>query len=225
MPGKRLVTPCVQVAVDAVEKRDVARICEALAHREGVIFEAGTPTIKQFGIGIVGQMRQMAGDPFIIADLKTLDVGDLEARIAKNGGADAAICSGLAGKPTVRQFVSECGKLGVLSFVDMMGVKDPVGLLESLDEIPCGASFHRGIDAELAGEPHEFDRLSAAKKAFPRLVCASAGGIDAEKAGRAVAAGADVVVVGRFITSAADPVAALEKIEAAMGGKGAAKTR
>lgn len=225
MPAKKIVTPCVQVAVDTMELRDVSRVCEALAHKEGLIIEAGTPTIKQFGIGIVGQMKKMSGDAFIIADLKTMDVGDLEAKIAALGGADAAICSGIAGKPTTDSFISECRKRGILSVVDLMGVKDANALLRSLAALPVGVSFHRNINAELSGEMHAFGRIAETRRAFPGILIASAGGIDPQSARQAVAAGADIVVVGRFITAAGDPADALAKIQAAISAEMQAKAR
>ncbi|VVC71626.1 Bifunctional enzyme Fae/Hps [uncultured archaeon] len=217
MTGKKLSTPCVQVAVDSIDKAAIERVCRLLSGQGGMIIEAGTPTIKMFGIGICEQMSGWSGGAFIVADLKTMDVGDLEVVIASKGGADAAICSGVAEKATIDPFISECRKKGIVSFVDMMNVKDPVALLKSLAALPDGVSLHRGISAELAGEAQSFSRVRDVKSAYPKLVVASAGGINEKNSGEAIAAGADILVAGRFITGANDPVEALKKIRDTMG--------
>jgi len=203
--ARKLVVPCIQVALDNVNENETMRVCEQLPRDQRIILEAGTPLIKQCGIGIVRRIKQASGNAFVVADLKTLDVGALEVQIAGNGGADAAICAGVAGIPTIDSFVAEARKQGVMSFVDMMNVADARALLKGLKQLPDGVSLHRGIDAEVAGARSSLDAVKKLKSDFPSLKVAVAGGMDDKTAREAVKAGADVVVVGRFITGAQDP--------------------
>jgi bifunctional enzyme Fae/Hps len=61
-----------------------------------VIIEAGTPLIKKFGLSVIGEIRKLRPNAFIIADMKILDTGNLEARMAADATADAVVVSGLA---------------------------------------------------------------------------------------------------------------------------------
>jgi len=216
-----LETPCVQVALDFIDEETPLKVAEALRGKK-LIFEAGTPLIKQFGIGIVQKIKDAAkangASPFVVADLKTLDVGALEIKIAKNGGADAAVCSGLASHSTIDSFISEASKQNIISIVDMMGVGDPSRVLTSLINPPEIVLLHRSIDSELAGEKRGFDALRNLKARFPHTKIAIAGGINAETGREAVAAGADILIVGRYITASADPAKAADEMTALFVG-------
>ena len=50
-------------------------IIRDLPKRERILIEAGTPLVKKFGVEIISKIREDRPGAFIIADLKTLDVG------------------------------------------------------------------------------------------------------------------------------------------------------
>jgi len=207
-----LTIPCVQVAIDFTDESATLRVCELLARETGMILEAGTPLIKKCGIGIVRKMKQASGNKFVVADLKTLDVGALEVQIAKEGGADAAVVSGLAGAATINPFLSECKRVGIVSYIDMMNVRDSIGLLRQLNHLPDVVLFHRGIDSEGAGADHALENLPRVKSEFPGLKFAVAGGLNEKTAKIALHEGADIVIVGRFVTGVQNPAAAVRLI-------------
>jgi len=193
--------PYLQIAFDCFDLDLVRRVVAALPKSGKVILEAGTPLIKSCGIKIVGDMKKVAGDRFVIADLKTLDVGEIEARMAAHAGADGAVVSGLAAVDTISEFIKESHKHDMYAIVDMMNVKEPLELIESLPELPDIVLLHRGIDTERSNAAHSFENLIKIKKKFgKRLLVSIAGGIRPDSARKAIKNGADILIVGRYIT-------------------------
>ncbi|MDD5048561.1 MAG: bifunctional 5,6,7,8-tetrahydromethanopterin hydro-lyase/3-hexulose-6-phosphate synthase, partial [Methanoregulaceae archaeon] len=168
-----------------------------------LIIEAGTPLIKKFGLNIIGEIRKIRPNAFIIADLKVLDTGNLEARMAADASADAVVISGLAPVPTLEKAIAEAKKTGIYSIIDMLNVPDPVNVIKSLSMKPDIVELHRAIDAE--DTAHAWGNIPALKKAAgKKLLVATAGGIRANVVKDAMAAGADILVVGRAITASKD---------------------
>jgi bifunctional enzyme Fae/Hps len=81
--------PYLQVALDLDNIDQMERIIDDLPNRERILIEAGTPLVKKFGVGIIGKIRELRRDAFIIADLKTLDVGRIEVKIAADETAES----------------------------------------------------------------------------------------------------------------------------------------
>lgn len=200
-----LATPCIQVALDTIDGKEALKIAKKLPISGRLIIEAGTPLVKSEGIGIVTKIKKAVPSAFVVADLKTLDVGSLEVEIALRGGADAAAASGLAPRETLESFIEACRKNGIRSIVDSLNVKDPSEVLLSLSTKPDIALLHRAIDAE-AGSAPSYLRVPELKKLG--VLVAVAGGMDPAAISEAKKLGGDIFVVGRYITGAADPAAA-----------------
>ena len=201
--------PYLQVALDLTSEENVRKIVEQLPMRERLLLEAGTPLIKNCGIEIVEKIRKMREQSFIIADLKTLDVGRLEVKMAADATADAVCISGLAPNASVEKSIQEAQRQGIYSIVDFMNVTDIEGKLKSLKYKPDIALLHRNVDVETAarerGEELEtkWGNLSAIKK-LVKLVSV-AGGITPKTSEEALKKGADIIVVGRYIIRSHDP--------------------
>ncbi|MBI4362580.1 MAG: orotidine 5'-phosphate decarboxylase, partial [Euryarchaeota archaeon] len=155
----------------------------------------------------------------VIADLKTLDTGHLEARIASDATADTVTVSGLAPQPTIEKFIEECKKVGAYSMIDMLNVPDPLTLLQKLKVKPNIVELHRGIDTEASGAKRglEWGNIPQMKKACGgKLLVGVAGGIRVDKVPQALESGADILVVGRAITNAKDVTGAARAFLQAM---------
>jgi bifunctional enzyme Fae/Hps len=203
--------PYLQVAMDLVDMKRVEAVLTAVPENDHIVFEAGTPLIKQFGLNVLGEIRKIRPTAFIIADLKTLDTGNLEARMASDAGADAVVISGLAPAATIEKAIEETKKTGIYSVIDMLNVKDPVALIASLKVKPDIVELHRAIDTE--GQEYSWGNIPAIKKAAGgKLLVATAGGVRAEVVPKALAAGADILVVGRAITASKDIRRATEEV-------------
>ncbi|MEM3555737.1 MAG: bifunctional 5,6,7,8-tetrahydromethanopterin hydro-lyase/3-hexulose-6-phosphate synthase [Candidatus Micrarchaeia archaeon] len=207
--------PYLQVALDIPDIEKVKRIVSELPRSDKIILEAGTPLVKTYGCGVVSELRKVR-DAFIVADLKTLDVGALEARIACEGKADGAVVSGLAFPLTIKEFIEEARKVGVYSFVDMMNVPNPLKVLKDTGALPDVVLLHRGIDAELS-KKHAWGYLKGVKEKLKgKALVGIGGGLDLEQVKKALENGADIVVVGRYITKSPDISSAANSILAVM---------
>ena len=195
--------PYLQVAMDLVDMGKVAEVLKCVPQNDHVIIEAGTPLIKKFGLGVIGEIRKLRPNAFIIADMKILDTGNLEARMAADATADAVVVSGLAPMSTIEKAISEARKVGIYSIVDMLNVTSPVKLIQSLKVKPDIVELHRAIDVEESA--HAWGDIPALKKAAGgKLLVATAGGIRVDVVRDALKAGADILVVGRAITASKD---------------------
>jgi bifunctional enzyme Fae/Hps len=199
--------PYLQVAIDIPDIEFVKKVLKQLPQSDHLIIEAGTPLIKRYGLNVVSQIREARPNAFIVADLKTLDTGNLEARMVADATADAVVISGLAPVSTIEKAIKEAKKTGIYAYIDMLNVNDPVKLLKELSVKPDVIELHRAIDAE--DSAHAWGSIPEMKKIHPKLLVAVAGGIGKLEEGAArvtdaTDAGADIMVVGRAITKAKD---------------------
>ncbi|MFX1403363.1 MAG: bifunctional 5,6,7,8-tetrahydromethanopterin hydro-lyase/3-hexulose-6-phosphate synthase, partial [Promethearchaeota archaeon] len=197
--------PYLQIALDLPSIEATKKIITALPRSDNIILEAGTPLIKRYGTTVLSDIREVAKDKFLVADLKTLDVGKVEVDMAFDESADAVVVAGLASIDTIDQFIYETNRLGIYSFIDMMNVEDPITKLQSLKMPPNVIIMHRGIDTEGRAD-HKWDVVKEVKAAFKgkRVLVSVAGGIQPNNIEAALKAKADIIVVGRYITQSRD---------------------
>jgi bifunctional enzyme Fae/Hps len=195
--------PYLQVALDLVDMQKVHSVLAELPRNDHLIIEAGTPLIKRFGLSIISEIRKIRPNAFIIADMKILATGNLEARMAADASADAVVISGLAPQATLEKAIAEARKTGIYSVIDMLNVPEPLKVLKALKVKPDIVELHRAIDAESTA--HAWGDIPAMKKAAGgKLLVATAGGIRVDGVKKALASGADIIVVGRAITASKD---------------------
>jgi bifunctional enzyme Fae/Hps len=195
--------PYLQVALDLVDMGRVASVLKGLPENDHLIIEAGTPLIKKFGLGVISEIRKLRPNAFIIADMKILDTGNLEARMAADASSDAVVISGLAPASTLEKAIAEARKVGIYSVVDMLNVQNPAKVIEKLKVKPDIVELHRAIDTE--DTAHAWGDIAAIKKAAGgKLLVATAGGVRVNVVKDALKAGADILVVGRAITASKD---------------------
>ena len=195
--------PYLQVALDLVDMGKVASVLKELPENDHLIIEAGTPLIKKFGLGVISEIRKLRPNAFIIADMKILDTGNLEARMAADASSDAVVISGLAPTSTLEKAIAEARKVGIYSVVDMLNVQNPAKVIEKLKVKPDIVELHRAIDTDDVA--HAWGDIAAIKKAAGgKLLVATAGGVRVNVVKDALKAGADILVVGRAITASKD---------------------
>jgi bifunctional enzyme Fae/Hps len=197
--------PYLQISLDAPSLEGAKKVLSQLPGSDRLIIEVGTPLIKRYGTRVISDLRQVAKDAFMVADLKTLDVGKVEADIAYEDTADAVVAAGLAPPETLNAFVHEAKRLGIYGVIDMLNVEDVLAKLRALKDLPDIVILHRGIDQE-SGRSCGLERIQMIRKAFPgkKFLIAVAGGIVPETAKEALAQGADILIVGRYITQSKD---------------------
>ena len=197
--------PYLQISLDNPSLESAKKVIAQIPGSDRIIIEVGTPLIKRYGTRIISDLRQVAKDTFMVADLKTLDVGKVEADIAYEDTADAVVAAGLAPPETLDAFVHEAKRLGIYAVIDMLNVEDVLEKLRSLKDFPDIVILHRGIDQE-SGRTCGLERIKMIRQAFPnkKFLIAVAGGIVPETAKEALEQGADILVVGRYVTQSKD---------------------
>ncbi|MCD6455752.1 MAG: bifunctional 5,6,7,8-tetrahydromethanopterin hydro-lyase/3-hexulose-6-phosphate synthase [Methanophagales archaeon] len=209
--------PYLEVALDIPDWRRVEGIVRALPKSDAIIIEAGTPLIKRYGVEVVQKIHQLRPETVVFADLKTLDTGNLEARMAGDATADVIGFSGLAPVSTQEKFIEECKKVGALSLMDTLNVQNPVKVLKKLKVTPDIVELHRAIDVEQV-KGSEWRNIGEVRKVCGNnVLVAVAGGIRVNKVEKALKAGADILVVGRAITAAKDVTGAARAFLQRMG--------
>jgi bifunctional enzyme Fae/Hps len=198
--------PYLQIALDIPDLDKTKRVVGELPDSDRIILEAGTPLIKKYGVKVVRELRDIAKERFIVADLKTLDVGQVEVDLAFEETADAVVAAGLTGKETLDKFIYEASRVGIYSFVDMMGVTNPLEKLQTLKTQPDAVILHEGIDVGREAKVR-WNLTKEIKSTFKekKMIVAVAGGIDPQGATDAIKAGVDIIIVGRYITQSKDP--------------------
>lgn len=197
--------PYLQIAFDIPSLKRTKDIVSVLPESDRIILEVGTPLLKKYGVKVIRELRELVKDKFMIADLKTLDVGKVEVDLAFEETADGVVAAGLAAKEVLNKFVYEAKRLGIYAIVDMMEVEDPIRKLRLLKHFPDVVILHRAIDVEKVGT-HRLEFIQELRKAFPqkKFLVAIAGGITPEIAKDALGYGADIIIAGRYITQSKD---------------------
>ncbi|PCN51008.1 formaldehyde-activating enzyme [Candidatus Geothermarchaeota archaeon ex4572_27] len=208
--------PYLQVALDLLTIEEAIKVVEQLPRRERLIIEVGTPLIKAYGVKAVEELRKVRRDTFIIADLKTMDVGRIEVKEAAEATADAICILGVASNATIDRAIFEAKKHGIYSFLDMMEVQDVEAKLNSLRFKPDVVILHRSVDVEREAAERGIELktrwgdIRGLKKKYGVMV-AVAGGVTPQTASEAMRAGADIIIVGRYIVRSRDPRRAAEQ--------------
>ena len=207
--------PYLQVALDLDNEQAMAKIINDLPDNDRILLEAGTPLVKKFGVGIIGKIRALRPDAFIIADLKTLDVGRVEVKMAADETADAVAISGLGTVESIAKAIHETQKQGIYSILDMMNVAEFEKKLAKLPEDlkPDIVLLHRNVDMETYRAEHgedtsdmtEWGNIKDIKAALgPKGLVAVAGGIKPNNVEEAITKGANIIIAGRYIIGSRD---------------------
>src|SRR3990167_11465526 len=137
----------LQVALNSTLS-EANQIIRTLPQSDRILLEAGTPLIKHYGIEAIRFIKNLRPQSYVVADLKTMDRGETEVILAKQGGASGAISLGYAPIETINSFINSCDKYGLDSMVDMMNVDFPIKVLRKLKKQPNVVILHRGVDEE-----------------------------------------------------------------------------
>src|SRR6516164_286256 len=116
--------PIVQISLDVTNIPEALATAE-MAMRAGVDWlEAGTPLIIAEGMNGVRALRERFPCTPIVADLKTMDGGYLEAEMMAKAGATHVVVMARAHPETVRAVVKAARDCGVKVMGDNLGCED-----------------------------------------------------------------------------------------------------
>jgi 3-hexulose-6-phosphate synthase/6-phospho-3-hexuloisomerase len=192
----------VQISLD-LTNIDEAIETARMAMRVGVDWlEAGTPLILAEGLRSVQALRAEFPDTPIVADLKTMDGGYLEAEMMAKAGATHVVVMSQAHEETIHCVVKAGKDYGIGVMGDNLGSANMVDGAKRLEDLGCGYVIHhigyderRGIAARGERAPNPLDQLREVVDAVDVPVQA-VGGLSLEQAIESPSYGAPLVVLG-----------------------------
>ena len=202
--------PIVQVSLDLTDIHEAMEMAH-IAMRAGVDWlEAGTPFILAEGLHGVKALRKEFPDTPIVADLKTMDGGYLEAEMMAKAGATHVVVMARSHPETIKCVVQAGRDFGAVVMGDNLGCQDMVQGARELEELGCHMVIHhigyderRGIAARGERAPNPLDQLRAVVDAVSVPVQA-VGGLTLEQAIQTPEYGAPLVVIGAPLAIDAD---------------------
>jgi 3-hexulose-6-phosphate synthase len=200
-----LTFPIVQISLDLTSIEEALDMA-AIAVDAGVDWiEAGTPLLLAEGLRGVEALRARFPDHPIVADLKTMDGGYLEAAMMAKAGASLVVVMGRAHEATIRRVVDAARDYGVKVMGDNLAADDRVACARWLETL--GVDFivhHIGYDERrMVPGLSPLDELEAVVDAVTIPVQA-VGGLSIQQAISCPAHGASVVVLGAPLVIDAD---------------------
>jgi 3-hexulose-6-phosphate synthase/6-phospho-3-hexuloisomerase len=186
-----------QISLDVTTLAEAIPMAEA-AVRAGVDWlEAGTPLILGEGVHAVRALRERFPGTPIVADIKCMDGGGLEAAMFFDAGADFVLVMGQAHDATILRAVEAANKRGKQIMVDVMLCLDKAARARQAQAF--GAHIivvHTGFDERgMVKGASPLGDLQAVLEAVSIPVQA-VGGLSVEQALRTLEMGAQIVVFG-----------------------------
>jgi len=203
----------LQLALDFTNVTKALKVCNKVKKYIDII-EIGTPLVKGEGLDDTINRFKKFKKP-IVADLKTLDTGFLEAEMAFKSGARITSVASSADDATIKGAVRAARKYKRKVMVDMIGCKSK-DLIKRVKQVgKLGVHYiniHTGIDLQKKGK-NPLANLEKVSKIINKKKIAVAGGINLKNISEIVKFKPEIVIVGGAITKAKNPKEVAKKIK------------
>lgn len=189
----------LQLALDFLHIDDALRVASMTRDYVDII-EAGTPLIKSEGIRVVEALKKKFQTKQIFADLKIMDAGALEVKMAVDAGADMVSVCSQASVETIIGAIEEVRRNDKKIVVDLIGSKD--WLLRSKEIMHLSPDFfciHIGLNEQMKGK-RPFGLGDFVKEV--NIPYSIAGGIKPEDIPLIMPFKPSIIIVGGYITKA-----------------------
>lgn len=145
-------------------------------------------------------LSQIDVEPYIVADLKTMDRGSTEVELAARAGASAAVALGSAPTETLNAFIDQCAAQGLDAMIDMMNVEYPIDVLRRLKKLPPVVILHRGVDEEQFNREKQIPWAQIQRlKGMYGVMISIAGGDTVREVQRSIFNDADIAVIWKSV--------------------------
>ena len=208
--------PILQLALDYIDLAPALAMAYLLRDEVEVI-EIGTPLTKAEGMRAVSTVRHLCPGNLILADVKTPDVGGLEAKICFDAGADWMTVLGAAPLATVRLALEEAkSRPEKEAIIELTGVRDILARAQEWRAMGMERMvYHRGWDegnTARTWDPADWETIRVLIDMGFKI--SVAGGIDLETIPFFRGFDISVFNIGRAIREAEDPVDAARSFRA-----------
>lgn len=194
--------PTVQISLDLTDIKEALETAR-LAVEAGVDWlEAGTPLLLAEGLHGVRALRAEFPQHPIVADLKTMDGGYLEAEMMAKAGATHVVVMARAHPETIKVVVKAGRDHGVKVMGDNLACEDKAAASRMMEDLGVDYIVHHtgfdernGVAAAGGGRLSPLDELDEVVRAVSIPVQA-VGGLTIEEATGMPKRGAPLVVIG-----------------------------
>ena len=204
----------LQVALDLLDLNRAVEIALEVADYVDHV-EAGTPLIKKYGVKAVETLRDNV-DKKIVADMKIMDTGSLEAELAFQHGADYVTVLAAAHIKTIEDVIETAIKYSKGSMVDTIAVDDTKWLFNKLGKLSRAPDYlliHSGIDMQMSGITPE-KIIRDAGPLLGRYKIGVAGGINLGNIADVLRyKEVELIIVGGGLTKSDNPRRTAEKLK------------
>ena len=208
----------LQVAFDLQSSDEILNFLEKNGDLIEII-EIGTPLIIKEGLKSVLKIKKKFPKQTVLADLKIMDAGLLEAQIGFDAGADIVTVLGLASKKTLSSVKQTAVKNRRKVMVDMINHPYPekkwIGLMNMEMGLCC---LHTANDDTKDGETPLND-LKRFYNSHGGKNIAVAGGLNPDMIRKINSFHPEIVIVGGYIANSRNQRNALEEIHQAMDSR------
>ena len=208
----------LQVAFDLQSSDEILNFMEKNGDLIDII-EIGTPLIIKEGLKSVLKIKKKFPKQTVLADLKIMDAGLLEAQIGFDAGADIVTVLGLASTKTLNGVKQAAVKNEKEVMVDMINHPCPENKWNELKNMEMGfCCLHTANDDSQDGETplndlERFYNLHGGEN------IAVAGGINPDMIRKINSFHPEIVIVGGYIANSRNQRDALEEIHQAMDSR------
>ena len=205
----------LQLAYDLGSFQDLILLLEQVEDLIDII-EIGTPLIVKEGVKEIENLKKKFPKKTILADMKIMDAGELEAKIGFDVGAAIVTCLGLASSATIAGAKKVASRNNGKIMVDMINHYNPISkwpeLLEMGIDYVC---LHTAHDDAVTGD-NSIEILEQFYKIYGGNNLAVAGGVKPDLIQGMSRFQPEIVVVGSYITDSAQPREAVENVRRVM---------
>ena len=194
--------PTVQISLDLIDLREALKTARVAVEAGVDWLEAGTPFILAEGLHGVRALRQEFTKHPIVADLKTMDGGYLEAEMMAKAGATHVVVMARAHPETIKVVVKAGRDYGIKVMGDDLGCEDKAAASRMMEDLGVDYIVHHtgydernGVAAAGRGRLSPLDDLEEVVNAVSIPVQA-VGGLTLEEAVDMPRRGAPLVVIG-----------------------------
>ena len=193
----------LQLALDLVDIKGAKLILNEV-HDIIDIVEIGTPFIIKEGVSVIAEIKHAYPSLEVLADVKIMDAGDHEARLAYDAGADIVTVLGAAADVTIQKVARTAREYQKKVMVDMIAVENIDQRAIQIDKI--GVDYicvHTASDVQDLGE-RPLEELKCLNAVLQNAKSAIAGGITLEMLQHIIPYQPEIVIVGSAITTKQD---------------------
>lgn len=194
----------LQLALDELSLQESINIIKKIYDYIDII-EVGTPFIYREGLCAVKKIKKAFPKKEVLADMKIMDAGYYETKLALEAGADYVTVLAVTDILTIEGCLNAAEKFKGKIIADMIGVNNIEECVLKLEGLGVhGIAVHTGTDQQAVGRRpiDDLKTMSSCRKTSEIFV---AGGIDPVSISEYLVYKPDVIIAGSGICCASNP--------------------